>query len=166
MRKKKPNVPIAQILQEGNNVSVSLSASEIKIADLPKTLNNGTRESSLNKNPYVVLKYFSSSWQCFSKLSKDELRAFSDFLDKLSQTTWQAIYGSASKNNKTGFGYTKYDVSSMKNGKSYLEGLKNQLSQDIDFFELRVTEKMRVHGFQSATAFYLVLLDKDHNIFN
>lgn len=133
---------------------------------MPKTFNDGTKESPLDKSPYVVLKYFSSSWQCFSKLSKEELSAFSGFLDKLSKTTWKTIYESASKSYKTGFGCTKYDISSMKNGKSHLENVKTQLSQDIDFFELRVTKKMRVHGFQSAIAFCLVLLDKDHNIFN
>jgi len=38
------------------------------------------------------------------------------------------------------------------------------ISPDLGFFELRVTQKARVHGFRSANAFFLVFLDKDHAI--
>ena len=50
--------------------------------------------------------------------------------------------------------------------KSRLESVKNEISEDINFFELRVNQnKLRVHGFQSQSAFFLVVLDRNHEAF-
>lgn len=153
----------ANKLAPKNNSSLSL---EDKIFDIPKLLDTGHRESSLQKTPYVVLKYFQTDWQCFSELTKEELKAFTAFIDLLSQITWKTVYESAGKGaNKGSLGYTCYDHKAMKSGKSQVDKVKSRLSEDIQFFELRVTQRMRVHGFQSQAAFFLVLLDKDHSVF-
>jgi len=39
------------------------------------------------------------------------------------------------------------------------------VSPDIDFFELRVTGEARVHGFRVIDGFYLVWLDREHEIY-
>ena len=44
--------------------------------------------------------------------------------------------------------------------------VEDLLSEDINFFELRVNQnKLRVHGFQSHSAFFLVMLDRNHEAF-
>ena len=65
-----------------------------------------------------------------------------------------------------GLGHTILDVTTLKNStaKSKINSLKKILSADISFFELRVTEKARVHGFKVNETFHLVFLDKGHQV--
>jgi hypothetical protein len=53
----------------------------------------------------------------------------------------------------------------MKAGKEVLKKVRNSISPDIGFFELRVSDKIRLHGFQSQSAFFLVMLDREHRVF-
>jgi hypothetical protein len=153
----------AQIVQEAN--SVRLSPSEKKIFDLVER-DAANADSVLQKNPYVVLKYFQDSWQCFSDWEKDELREFSSFLKQLSKYNWQQVYASGSKIPKHGLAYTKYESSGASDGaREHLKRVREQISEDISFFELRVNQNtLRVHGFQSQSAFFLVLLDRSHSV--
>lgn len=153
----------AQILDEAN--SVRLSVSEKKIFDLVER-DAASANSVLQKNPYVVLKYFQDTWECFSCWEKDELREFSGFLRHLAGHTWQQVYSSGSKIPKHGLAYTKYETSGAGEGaKEHLTRIREQISEDISFFELRVNQnKLRVHGFQSQSAFFLVLLDRGHAV--
>jgi hypothetical protein len=139
---------------------------ENKIFDLPSYKKDGSREGVNHKNPYVVLKYFQKDWECFSNWSKDELAQFSNFLNLFSTHTWDSVYKSSGKGaSKAGLGYTPYSVAEMKSGSAFLEKVQQSLSPDIKFFELRITQKIRVHGFQSQAAFFLVLLDRGHRVF-
>lgn len=68
---------------------------------------------------------------------------------------------------KHGLAYTKYNIKDVKSqkAKQALERVKT-LYQKILILELRVNqEKLRVHGFQSQSAFFLVLLDREHAVF-
>jgi len=124
--------------------------------------------NTLKINPYVALKYFKSDWQCFSDWEQQELKQFSSFLKILSKHTWQQVYETGNKTPKHGLAYTKYEVDDVKSEaiKSRLESVKNEISEDINFFELRVNQnKLRVHGFQSQSAFFLVVLDRNHEAF-
>ena len=164
--KKIPQEKIKSDVQKLINVD-TYSELEKKVFDLPLYKKTGERENVTNKNPYVVLKYFQQEWECFSEWDKEELRAFSSFLSTLSSHTWSSVYKSGGVGpNKVGLGYTKYDLSTMKAGSTHLEKVINKISPDIDFFELRVTQKIRVHGFQSCAAFFLVLLDREHRVFS
>lgn len=121
---------------------------------------DGSRDMSSNKqNPYVVLKYFLSRFECFSNWTPEELSMFSAFLNKIQRCTWEDVRKSK------GFKYTEYDIKAMKSGQKEVERLKNDLSEDIDFFELRVNHKIRIHGFRMLSAFFLVLLDREHRVF-
>ncbi|MGO0789679.1 hypothetical protein EJD96_18185 [Herbaspirillum seropedicae] len=144
--------------------AVKLSLGERKIFDLVSA--DADREIT-KKNPYVVLKYFQDSWECFSAWEKDELKQLSAFLRRLGSHTWQQVYETAGKSGKHGLAYTKYELSHIKgSAKEQLEKVKKLISEDIDFFELRVDQnKLRVHGFQSQAAFFLVLLDREHSVF-
>ncbi len=144
--------------------AVKLSDNERKIFDLVTA--DAEREVH-KKNPYVVLKYFQDSWECFSAWEKDELKQLSRFFGHLGSHTWQEVYKTASKTDKHGLAYTKYEISHIKNGaKDHLENVRRKISEDIEFFELRVDQnKLRVHGFQAQAAFFLVLLDRSHSVF-
>lgn len=142
-----------------------LSEIEKKIFDLVER-DASEAHSVLQKNPYVVLKYYQNDWQCFSDWEKSELRELSGFIDKLAKHNWQQVYASGSKIPKHGLAYTKYDISGAGAGaQSHLKRVRSLISEEIDFFELRVNQKkLRVHGFQSQSAFFLVLLDREHAV--
>ncbi len=114
------------------------------------------------ENPYIVLKYYHSDFECFSNWNSNELKAFSDFIRKLRQIQWEDIYKTGGKaGDKTGFGYTPHkDISQLPDNPEL-----KKISPDITFFELRVTGKIRVHGFRVKAAFFLVWLDRNHRIY-
>ena len=113
--------------------------------------------------PYIVLKYYQSSWQCFSELSKANLKDFSKFLKKLENYTWQEIIN---QSGSTGLGYKEYKISSVsKKVKSKFESFAQTISEDIIFSEFRLGGKFRIHGFKYQSAFFLVFLDKNHEVF-
>jgi hypothetical protein len=153
----------AQLLEEAN--TIRLSSSEKKIFDLVER-DAVNASAVLQKKPYVVLKYFQDSWECFSDWEKNELREFSGFLKHLASHTWQQVYASGNKIPKHGLAYTKYDASGASEGaKEHLNRVRGYISEDISFFEMRVNQNtLRVHGFQSQSAFFLVLLDRGHAV--
>ena len=110
---------------------------------------------------FVTLKYFDSSYECFSQWKENELRDFSNFIKTINQMTWNEIYKSGGKSNKTGLGYTVHTNKEVLPNPRLLE----TISEDITFFELRVCKKARVHGFRVKSAFYLVWLDRGHEIY-
>lgn len=163
--KKLPKIAIEA---EAKGVDSSNASTELekKIFDFPSYKKDGSRESPNEKAPYVVLKYFQSNWECFSDWEKGELQQFSNFLTTLSGHTWSSVYKSAGKGeNKGGLGYTPYSVEEMKSGGEIVKKILSNLSPDINLFELRVSQKIRVHGFQSQSAFFMILLDRQHRVF-
>lgn len=165
---KPKNVPKEQISEEAKCFVSGVPATDLekKIFDFPTFKKDGSREGPYGKNPYVVLKYFQPDWECFSHWEKAELSQLSNFIRSFSQHTWDSVYKTAGKpGNKTGLGYTPYHISEMKAGEDVLKRIRERVSEDISFFELRVSQKIRVHGFQSQSAFFLVLLDREHRVF-
>jgi hypothetical protein len=111
--------------------------------------------------PYLQLKFFDSKHQCFSEWTTDELKLFTAFIDKIQKSNWNEIFKSGSGTNKSGFGFTKCkDTSLLPN-----QEIVKSLSQDVNFFELRVSQKARVHGFRVKSAFCIVWLDRNHEIY-
>jgi hypothetical protein len=132
--------------------SVQMSLKDISLLGL-QTISNSS-------NAYVSLKYFRPEHQCFSVWQSEELRAFSSFCRKLTVTSWAEIYKSGgSPGDKTGFGYTVH-----KNVSVLPENLES-ISPDLTWFELRVTGEARAHGFRATNAFFLVFLDRQHEIY-
>ncbi len=112
--------------------------------------------------PYAVLKYYRPDFECFSSWTPSELKAFSDFVIKLKSAEWKDIYTTGGKaGTKKGLGYTPHKDRSRLPDNPELR----DISPDITFFELRVTQKARrVHGFRVKSAFFLVWLDRNHRI--
>lgn len=118
------------------------------------------REGHSEAAAFVALRYYQPGIQCFSEWTPDELRAFSDFNRKVSAQTWQQIITSGGKGEKkAGLGYTPHDGRGLPNT-DVLRGL----SQDLSWIELRVTLKARVHGFRASNIFFLVFLDRNHEL--
>jgi hypothetical protein len=160
--KNKVNEEAKAVEKEG----AATTALEKKIFDLPSFKKDGARDGPHNKNPYVVLKYFQKDWECFSAWTKEELGQFSNFLTTLGSHTWDSVYKSGGKGeNKAGLGYTPYKVDEMKAGGTHVKKVLASLSPEIGLIELRVSQKMRVHGFQSQSAFFMILLDREHKVF-
>ena len=156
------NLP-KQIIQKHATSGNGLSPIEEKVFSLSNAASTGSTDQ---ENPFVTLKYYQNTFECFSKWEKTELKSFSEFISRLRKLTWRQVLETSGKSSKTGFGYTPYDISTAKSvAKEHLNGVRTIVGDDITFFELRVTQKMRVHGFRMRAAFFLVLLDRDHRVF-
>ncbi len=119
-------------------------------------------EKEGNNNPaYVYFKYYDHKYQCLSEWSQDELKLFTSFVEKLRNTSWIDIYKSGASQNKSGFGYTICKQTNLLPNQIIV----NSLSEDTTFFELRVSQEARVHGFRARTAFCLIWLDRNHEIY-
>ncbi len=112
------------------------------------------------ETPHVNLKYYTPSFECISSWEEEYLKAFSSFIEKMRLMKWSDIYKTGgSLGHKTGVGYTILDK------KKYPKNqMLDTVSEDITFFELRIDKTARVHGFRCLDAFYLVYLDKSHQI--
>jgi len=111
--------------------------------------------------PYVSLKYFQTSFECFSDWAQNELKDFSGFINSMSGSNWTQIFQSGGKERgkKKGLAMTY-----LPNNKYPDSPALREISSDITFFELRVSGESRVHGFRSHSAFFLVYLDRQHRI--
>ena len=137
----------------GQKESGFLSAIEKKIQGF---------DSPSHEDPCVNLKYYDKSYQCFSEWQTDELKSFSSFVEKLAASNWTDILKSGGKSGqKKGFGMTYHKDRNNLPASPILK----KISEDIKFFELRVTQKARVHGFRSYSSFFLVWLDRNHQIY-
>lgn len=117
--------------------------------------------SEEKEKAYVALKYFDDGFECFSKWTRDEMKAFTDFVRKINGMSWNQIYQTGRRKNKTGFAYTVHTNREKLPNSKVLDGI----SEDINFFELRVNQKARVHGFRIKSTFFLVWLDREHSIY-
>ena len=103
----------------------------------------GFDEDGNKCNAYVYLKPYDHNFECFSSWTPSELKEFTDFVNRLRQCSWTNIYKSGGGYKKTSFGYTihrNWDL--LPNQK-----LRDTLSPDMTLFELRVSQKLRVHGY-------------------
>lgn len=111
------------------------------------------------ERPYVSLKYFDSSYECFSDWTKADLTGFTDLLRKMGHMTWVQIQATGGRSGtKTGLGCTRLPRNILPASST------SNLSEDLLFMELRVNSKARIHGFRMNDAFFLLCLDKDHKI--
>ncbi|MHA4737771.1 MAG6450 family protein [Dyadobacter sp. MSC1_007] len=130
--------------KKGEEKKAILSSVETKLFGL---------ETNTDGDPSVSLKYYQASHQCFSEWDKDELKAFSSFIEKVSNLTWPQIFKLS--------GCTKH-----LNREDLPKHSKvDRISKEIQFFELRVTGKARVHGFRSVNVFFLCWLDRNHEVY-
>ncbi len=118
--------------------------------------------SPRDEKPDVSLKHYGPKFQCFREWDKRELKSFSAFVKKLRVATWTDIHKrSGNSGEKVGFGMAYHK--NIKN--TPLAAVAQRISLDTArFFELRVGQKARVRGFRCVSAFFLVCLDRNHEI--
>lgn len=112
----------------------------------------------VDPKPYIVLKYYQPSYQCFSIWDAGELKSFSDLINRMRQIGWSELIVRGA----LGFKIHKYVDKLPKQDVKCLSAI---LSPDITFSEIRVTQKARIHGFKAGSGFFLVWLDRNHEIF-
>lgn len=156
MRKRANRIPEPTIGGRAKVGSLSIPLKDLDILGLAAN-DNGQQTA------YVALKYYDPTAQCFSCWAKGELEAFSNFVRKVSQMTWEQIRRSGgSAGHKTGLGFAFHKDNAVLPSKAKT---LQTVSEDTNYFELRISQKARVHGFRANSTFFLVLLDKDHELF-
>lgn len=122
----------------------------------------GIKSTIETERPHVNLRYYWPDHECLSSWDANSLKAFSAFCRKLCQSKWTDIYKSAgSSGHKTGFGYTPHkDIRVLPSNPELAS-----FSPDLTWFELRVGQESRVHGFRAQDSFFLVFLDNQHKIY-
>lgn len=153
MSKKRKNKTIPNSVVDGKFQHGQLSEVELKIHGL---------STPKDKEAHINLKYYDKNHECLSEWQTEELKSFSSFIEKINQSSWTDIYkGGGKSGNKSGLGMTYHKDRSKLPESPILD----RISPDIKFFELRVTQKIRVHGFRSVSSLFLVWLDRDHKIY-
>lgn len=109
-------------------------------------------QNLLDDSVSVSLKYYSDNAECFSQWQQRELKAFSRIIEKLRGLKWsqvQACQGATCHKH-----HPSKRVSGFSRPKS--------VSEDLQFYNIHVDSKARIHGFQINSVFYLVWLDRNH----
>lgn len=109
-------------------------------------------ESSDEKNAYIALKYYDKDFECFSDWKKDELKLLSKHIELINKQTWNQL--------KRNPGIQYKDITNTNK----LPSMKNKLSDDITFCEMRISQKARIIGFRDNAIFFLCWLDRNHRI--
>lgn len=115
---------------------------------------------------HTSLRYINTDHQCFSEWEPSELRLFSSFLKLVRQQTWQQVYQSGGKgSNKAGLGYTVHPDKAALPSKGDVQGISPDVNNTLQLFELRVSQRARVHCFRQAHFLFLVWLDGKHEVY-
>jgi hypothetical protein len=119
----------------------------------------GWQQDGNHANVFASIRFVQHGFECFSQWAGDEMTLFWDFIRIIHQTTWADLYRSAGKGiNKVGLGYTVINTS------NYPEAFTKELDPGITLFELRVSQRARVHCFRDSSICYICFLDKDHRL--
>ncbi|WP_017732542.1 MAG6450 family protein [Nafulsella turpanensis] len=120
---------------------------------------DGWKDDGDKANVFLSTRYIQHKYECFSDWSKSEMKLFWEFQELVSSMTWEQVYQTGRKKQKNGVAYTPIPKKTYPKSK-----FLNVLSPDITLFELRVSQKSRVHGFRNGPVFYVCWLDKGHKI--
>ncbi|OAV73606.1 hypothetical protein Barb6_00100 [Bacteroidales bacterium Barb6] len=124
----------------------------------PDTGKEFFKQSGNNQFVFLSIKHLQSNFECFSDWTKQEMAKFWNFNKRLHQMTWNDIYETGGKKDKTGLAYTIIPKEKYRSI-PFISALN-----DVTLFELRIDEKLRVHGYRSNSIFYMCLLDREHKI--
>lgn len=87
------------------------------------------------------------------------MKAFWRFLGKLKRADLSDAVQFAGKGMSAGFGMTKIQKHLYPSG-----GFIPEADGDEEFYELRVDNKKRIHGFYKGNIFHICYLDRNHRI--
>lgn len=116
--------------------------------------------STNNLPPHISLKYYDYKHECFSQWTQRDLKDFSHLNELLSKTTWKEMIQNCSKN----YGMKKGLGSTVIRDTNIHEKLPKNISKDCTLIELRVNEKSRIIGFRNNEIYFLIWLDRNHDL--
>lgn len=119
--------------------------------DEPLVLDQGLLDHFKDDKLSVSLKYYKKSCECFQVWKKQELKGFSNLVEKLGNSTISQV-----KPN------TKLCHAHLGRPAKNKFSRPDDIGEDIQFYSLRVTDKARIHGFFVDPIFFLVWLDRNH----
>jgi hypothetical protein len=114
------------------------------------------QKSTIHNKVVFSFELFDQDHECPSTWS-DEIRGLFLMFKKASGTTWNDVFKSGGRpGNKVGLGYTIFSNPPFARPQI--------LSQDISISEMRVGRKGRVFGAHKLGIYYVIRLDKNHEI--
>lgn len=128
---------------------------------LNKTISimQGWKTGGAHANVFISLRFIQESYQCFSEWTQPEMSLFWDFNRRIHEVTWDSLMKQGGKSDKSGFAPTIIESAKYSNS-----GFIATLDPLTTFFELRVSGKIRVHGFRDDSVFYICWLDRNHQV--
>ena len=111
-------------------------------------------KSEHQEHLHVSLKYWHSRSQCFSEWQKNELKHLTKLIDKVQELTEISVKTDAGLKWKTHKGPPVGQFSK-----------PTSLPTEHVIGELRANQKARVHGFLHQGTFFVVWLDRKHEVF-
>jgi hypothetical protein len=154
-RSRNTKFELGKITEKQAENAITATADERKAFGLQRMIDTPADHA---EPVYVALKYYDFEHECFSSWTRDELKEFSNFVGKLRELSWANLSG--------GLRPKPCKVEHAQHGaRERLKRVRENLSREIQFIELRVSQRARVHGFRMKSAFFLVLLDRDHRAF-
>lgn len=123
-------------------------------------LMNGWNIEGNEANVFLSIRFIQHQEECLSEWDKNEIKGFWSFVESIHQQTWKQVYNGSRKDKKSGLGYTEIPL------KKYPKSdFKDSIDPNCTFFELRISEKARVHCFRDKSICYVCWLDKSHKFF-
>jgi hypothetical protein len=115
------------------------------------------KTSTNNEQPLLSFQLFDFNHQCPSIWQGDEIKSLFQMFSKVCRMTWQDVVKTGGKpGNKTGLGFTEIIPDPFKRPAT--------LSPDLLISELRVSIKARVFGVRCEKTYYVIRLDRNHQI--
>jgi len=109
-------------------------------------------ESPPSRPLAISFRYFTKP-SCLSKLDDPVLRDFTKFVKKISELERHQIQVDGGLNCK------------LHKGKPASGYIYPPLSEKPTYYEMRLNEKVRVHGFFNDNVFFLIWIDPKHKVF-
>lgn len=110
--------------------------------------------------PSFSFYHFDSSSECPSDWKTDEMKSLFSSLKDASSMTWQQVKATGG-HGKHAQGIAFKSVSPAQAARK----LPANLADDIDLSEMRVSDRARIFGVRNEATYYVIWLDKDHQVF-
>ncbi|MDM8365077.1 MAG6450 family protein [Bacillus thuringiensis] len=110
------------------------------------------QESNIHEYPTISFRHLCDKNGQLHDLEKKGLKQLSNFLRRVSGMTWSQIRCSDGINMK------KIPITSLRHV------LPSSVSEEEEIFEMRVSQRHRIWGFQNQSTFYVLWFDPKHAI--
>jgi hypothetical protein len=145
--------------KDKNDNNSASNASQVKKYDLsPENLNKWQLDGD-RAHVVASVRFLQHDFQCFSDWSKQDMKAFWNFIEKLHKYDWKNLIKTGGKFGKTGLAPTFISIDKYSDNE-----LRKAMEDEVPVIEMRVDKTKRVHGFRMGPIYYICWLDKNHKI--